>query len=108
MAQSPISPQILHCLYSVFMINVKVRLEIKRQKYALNKRKTDKDMLGKPTNRKFDCTYFPPYCCTHNIWRQSAVPTGRRREETDIVLVKENKETDFLEASTVLPYFVRS
>lgn len=62
MAQSPISPQILHCLSSVFMINVKVSLKIKRQNYALNKRKTDYDMPGKLTNRKFDCTYFPPYC----------------------------------------------
>lgn len=62
MARSPISPQILHCLSSVFMINVKVNLKNKRQKYALKKRKTDYDMLGKLTNRKFDCTYFPPYC----------------------------------------------
>lgn len=31
MAQSPISPQILHCLSSVFMINVKVILKNKRQ-----------------------------------------------------------------------------
>lgn len=72
----------------------------------MNKRKTDYDMPLEIDQSEIRLHIFPAILCTHNIWRQSAVPTGLAG--TDNSRKGKRRGTDFLEASTVLTYFVRS
>lgn len=110
MAQSPIFPQILHFLSSVFMINVKVSLTIKRQIMLWTNAKLTMICLGNwPIGNSI------AHISRHIVYTQHLAPvssTDREKKRglagTDNSRKGKRRGTDFLEASTVLTYFVRS
>lgn len=107
MARSPISPQILHCLSSVFMINVKVNLTNKRQNMLCTNAKLTMICLGNwPIGNSI------AHISRHIVYTQHLAPvssTDTEKESGDGRNTRKGKRrTDFLKASTVLTYFVRS